>query len=68
MNGMFDYCKNLVDASYLKNWNTVSLKSIGDYGMFYSCTSLQTLDMSGWNVSNINKTTDFLDNCNALKT
>ena len=37
------------------------------YDMFYDCQSLETLDLSGWNVSNVNDMSYMFKNCKNLK-
>ena len=36
--------------------------------MFYDCNSLTSLDLSGWDISNVPYTEDMFHGCNALKT
>ena len=36
--------------------------------MFSGCTSLTSLDLSGWDTSNVNDMSDMFKNCTSLKT
>ena len=36
--------------------------------MFYDCNSLTSLDLSGWDISNVTHTDDMFHGCSALKT
>ena len=36
--------------------------------MFYGCSSLTSLDLSGWNMSNVTSMRDIFDGCGSLET
>ena len=50
MNGMFGGCSSLTYLN-LSNFNTSSLTQMVQ--MFYHCDNLQTLDLSGWDLTNL---------------
>lgn len=51
MQSMFAYCYKLTTVTGIQNWTTTSLKEI-PY-LFDECTSMVTLNLSGWNTSNV---------------
>ena len=52
MSYMFSNSKNLTTINGLNKLNTSNLKDIG--AMFYNCNSLTSIDISDWDISNIN--------------
>jgi surface protein len=46
---MFSSCTSLSGITSLTGWDTSKVTNV--YAMFYNCTGLQTLDLSGWNLS-----------------
>ena len=58
MSYMFSNSKNLTTINGLNKLNTSNLKDIG--AMFYNCNSLTSIDISGWDTSNINNVTSRL--------
>ena len=53
-----------VEASF-KGSNTSNVTSM--YNMFNGCTSLSSLDLSGWDTSNVTSMTNMFISCNSLK-
>jgi surface protein len=67
MQDMFSYCTELTDATTgLANWDTSSVNETGY--MFYNDSKLTTLDISGWNISNVRIMENMFDGCTSLKT
>ena len=50
----------------MANWNTSNLTSM--INVFYQCTNLTTLDMSGWDTDKVTDTSGFLLDCSKLTT
>ena len=59
--GMFENCENLVDLKLPKNFITSKVTSIRQ--MFKGCKSLTSLDLSGWDTSNIEHMNDLFKEC-----
>lgn len=59
--GMFENCENLVDLKLPKNFITSKVTDIRN--MFKGCKSLTSLDLSGWDTSNIELMNDLFENC-----
>ena len=62
---MFNGCKNL---KTLKLPNSVSFNKTDIYlnDMFFDCSSLESLDLSNWNTSNVTKMDNMFKNCYKL--
>lgn len=58
--GLFKDCENLVDLKLPKNFITSKVTDISD--MFNGCKSLTSLDLSGWDTSNITKINNLFKN------
>lgn len=63
---LFDGCANLRSIKGLKNLNTKYVWSMSD--MFYDCSSLTSLDLSGVNTENVKWMIDMFHNCYSLTT
>ena len=63
---MFSNCTNL---KTLKLPNSVSFNKTDIYlnGMFYNCNSLESLDLSGWDTTNVTSMHNMFYNCNSLE-
>ena len=59
--GMFENCENLVDLKLPKNFITSKVTDIRR--MFKGCKSLTSLDLSGWDTSNIELMNNLFENC-----
>ena len=59
--GMFDNCEKLVDLKLPKNFITSKVTDIRN--MFKGCKSLTSLDLSGWDTSNIELMNNLFENC-----
>lgn len=59
--GMFENCENLVDLKLPKNFITSKVTDIRQ--MFKGCKSLTSLDLSGWDTSNIELMNNLFENC-----
>ena len=57
-------CENLVAISGIGNLKTNKVKSM--YCMFYGCSSLQILDVSGFNTENVTEMGSMFENCFSL--
>ncbi len=67
MHEMFRDCTKLTSVGDLSGWDVGNLT--GDYGMsnmFYNCQALQSLNLSGWNTSNISNMEYMFYFCYAL--
>ena len=58
--GLFMNCENLVDLKLPKNFITSKVTDISD--MFNECKKLTSLDLSGWDTSNITKMNNLFKN------
>ena len=58
--GLFMNCENLVDLKLPKNFITSKVTNISD--MFNGCKKLTSLDLSGWDTSNITKMNNLFKN------
>ena len=65
LTSMFNGCKNL---KTLKLPNSVSFNKTDIYlnDMFFDCSSLESLDLSNWNTSNVTKMDNMFKNCYKL--
>ena len=61
---MFSNCSKLVNIIGLDNWNMSKATQI--YGMFSSCSSLQSLDLNNWDVSKITSAAYLFSGCKEL--
>ena len=57
-------CKNLKEITGIENLNTSDVTSM--YGMFLGCSSLKSLDVSGFNTSNVTDMEYMFDDCYGL--
>ena len=66
LTSMFNGCKNL---KTLKLPNSVSFNKTDIYlnDMFYDCSSLESLDLTGWDTTNVTGMDYMLHNCYSLK-
>ena len=64
MQSMFYGCQSLTTIVGLENFVTRQCTEIN--AMFYKCEKLTSLDLSTWNISNVNKINDMFNNCKAL--
>lgn len=66
LSSMFFYCKNL---KTLKLPNSVSFNKTNIYfsSMFHSCYSLESLDLTGWDTTNVLGMSSMFYSCNSLK-
>ena len=66
LTSMFNGCKNL---KTLKLPNSVSFNKTDIYlnDMFYDCSSLESLDLTGWDTTNVTGMNYMLHNCYSLK-
>lgn len=60
---MFAWCTRLSELK-ISSW-TPKPKEM--YQAFYCCSNLETLDLSGWNMSQIDRVSEMLCNCTSLK-
>lgn len=58
--GLFKNCENLADLKLPKNFITSKVTNISD--MFNGCKSLTSLDLSGWDTSNITRMNNLFKN------
>ena len=58
--GLFDGCENLVDLKLPKNFITSKVTNISN--MFNGCKKLTSLDLSGWDTSNITEMNNLFKN------
>ena len=61
---MFKDCDQLTEISGLENLNTSEVVDMCE--MFYGCSSLKELDLSGFNTANISNMYQMFYNCNSL--
>lgn len=61
---MFSNCKNLKTLSGIEKLDMSNVEA-ASY-MFYECSSLTSLDLSGWNTSSLNNIVSFLSGCSSL--
>lgn len=64
MSQMFTYCYALSNISFGENFKTSNVKTMMQ--MFNSCEALSTIDLSGFDFSNVTSLKSFLDGCKAL--
>ena len=62
----FAYFEDLTSVEGLENFITSELKDMSD--MFYRCSNLTELDLSGLNTSNVTNMSYLFADCNSLKT
>lgn len=67
MSAMFDSCSELVEPPAVSSWNTSAVTDM--QLMFGNCMSMVSLDVSGWDFSNITDSWNYLglDGCTELK-
>ncbi len=65
-NKWFKYCSNLTTIENIKYLNTSAVTNM--YGMFYGCSSLITLDLTGFDTKYVNYISEMFYNCSNLKT
>jgi surface protein len=69
MSKMFSHCYKLPSGEMKKiveNLNTISVTAMSD--MFFSCSSLTSLDLSSWNVNNVTNMANMFSDCISLTT
>ena len=64
MKEMFSGCTNLEKITIGNNFNSLIVTDV--YRMFFSCSSLKSLDLSGFDTSNVIKMNDMFYNCTSL--
>jgi surface protein len=64
--GWFDCCENLTAIEGLAYLNTSKVTTMG--GMFYYCSSLETLDLSSFNTAKVTSMAEMFYNCSSLQT
>ena len=64
MREMFSGCTNLEKITIGNNFNSLIVTDV--YRMFYRCSSLKSLDLSGFDTSNVIKMNDMFYNCTSL--
>ena len=67
MREMFSGCSAMAESPSVGNWNTSVVTNMSN--MFNSCSKIVSLDVSGWNFSNVTSESNYLglQNCSALK-
>ena len=70
MSEMFSNCTKLETLNGIENFNVSAITATyyGINGMFYGCSSLTSLDLSGWDVSNLYNIYYLFRDCNSLTT
>ncbi len=66
LEGMFMFCTKLQEITFSENFTTEKVKSMG--WMFYNCTSLPAVDLSGFNTQNVMYFHEMFVDCNAMTT
>ena len=66
MDAMFDYCSNLEDITFGKNFNTANVKSMRR--MFGDCKKLKAVDLSSFDTSNVQNFEMMFEECVSMKT
>ncbi len=66
LEGLFAECTKLQEIKFPENFTTEKVKSMGY--MFYNCTSLPAIDLSGFNTQNVIYFHNMFVNCNAMTT
>lgn len=65
---MFRECRSLKEIKGIENWNVAKPASInGLSNMFYGCRSLESLDLTSWDIRNAKKLTKMFYGCTNLK-
>ena len=64
LSGWFYNCTALTEVRHPENLNTDSVTNMS--GMFCGCSSLQTLDLSGWNTAKVTDMRWMFQSCSAL--
>ncbi|WEV73958.1 BspA family leucine-rich repeat surface protein [Bifidobacterium sp. ESL0798] len=62
--GLFDSCTSLSSIKGITGWDTS--QATGMASMFYFCTGLTQLDLSGFNTANVEDMSDMFNGANAL--
>ncbi|MBS7576936.1 MULTISPECIES: MucBP domain-containing protein [unclassified Enterococcus] len=61
---LFAYLPELTTINNIEKLDTSNVKNMS--GLFRGCISLQTLDLSAWNISNVTDISDIFYGCNSL--
>ena len=65
LSDMFSECENLKTINGINEWDTSNVTTMNN--MFYSCRSLESLDLSSFNTSNVTNMFDMFSECENLK-
>ena len=63
--GLYDYLSGVTSIIGLENLDASQVKNMDR--MFYGCSDLTTLDLSGWDLSNVTSCTEVFGDCPKLK-
>ena len=66
MSGLFYGCSNLTEIKGIENWNTSKVINVWD--LFYGCSSIEYMDLSQWDMSNMTSTGCMYRHCSSLRT
>lgn len=66
MNSYFYQCRKLTEIVGLDTWDFTGLYKLDISGMFDSCLSLTSIDVTGWNMSGITSFSGMFKNCSSL--
>ena len=66
MSGLFYGCSNLTEIKGIENWNTSKVTNVWD--LFYGCSSIEYMDLSQWDMSNMTSTGCMYRHCSSLRT
>ena len=66
MSGLFYGCSNLTEIKGIENWNTSKVTDVWD--LFYGCSSIEYMDLSQWDMSNMTSTGCMYRHCSSLRT
>lgn len=67
INNLFTRCFSLKRITGISNWNLNGSQYLTASSLFSECYSLETLDISGWNVSKITNFNSMFNGCISLK-
>ncbi len=66
LDNAFEFCSSLQNIVGLEHLNVSNITSF--YSMFHGCVSLETVNVTGWDTSNIKNMNMMFTNCRKLKT
>ena len=66
ISGLFYGCNKLTEIKGIENWNTSKVTDVWD--LFFNCSSIEYMDLSQWDMSNMTSTGCMYRHCSSLRT